>query len=581
MTTTVASSPAARAARTSPPARGARDRAREQAQVVAWVGLVGAAVTVGLWIRHGGLASATGAGGPATAAGQVTALLGTYAVLVQLVLMSRIAWLERAIGLDHLAVWHRWTGFATLWLLVAHVVFTTVGYAQGDRLSLWAQTRDFVSHYPDVLMAWVGFALLVAVAATSVRLARRKLQRQTWYFVHLYAYLAVALAFAHQLAVGTDFSGDRAARIWWIGLYLLVVGAVLWWRVIDPVRLNLRHDLRVHSVKREAPGVVSIQIRGRDLDRIGAEPGQFFLWRFLTPTGWWQAHPFSLSAAPHKNRMRITVKNLGDHSARLQRIRPGARVLAEGPYGTFTAERRTRRRVLLIAGGIGITPLRAMLDAFTPDDDVVLLYRVATESDAVFADELRQFSGVPNRRIHIISGTEIGDDNTDLLGVPLLKKGVPDIATPRLFRLRSARAHRRRGAPALDARRTSPPDPLRTFRAVGATGRWSDHEARGSRTRRDVHRARRARCRSGRRPDSRSRAARRSPSVPARWRRVRPRAIRAQPRRRRRRRRVPRPPVAARRRRIRPRTRRRPRPARPARSTVRPSTTRTERCRSR
>lgn len=433
MTTAVTPKPATPAAPTSPVGRGGRDPVAGPAKLVAWVGFVAAAVTVGLWIRHGGVSSATGPGGLATALGQITALLGTYAVLVQLLLMSRIVWLERAIGFDRLVGWHRWTGFATLWLLLGHVVFTTVGYAQGEHVSLWAQTRDFVSHYPDVLMAWVGFAMFIAVGVTSVRIARRKLQRQTWYFIHLYAYLAIALTFAHQLAVGTDFSSDRAARVWWICLYVAVFGAILWWRLVEPWRLNLRHDLRVHSVKREAPDVVSIQVRGRNLDLIDAQPGQFFLWRFITPTGWFQAHPFSLSAAPRKDRLRITVKVLGDHSARLQRIRPGVRVLAEGPYGTFTAARRTRRRALLIAGGIGITPLRAMLETFGPDDDVVLLYRVATADDAVFGNELAKFAGADNMRIHVIAGNEIGDDNTDLLGVPTLKRGVPDIATRDCF----------------------------------------------------------------------------------------------------------------------------------------------------
>ncbi len=433
MTSAVVSPVAARPDPTVLPGRAARAEALGRAQVVAWVGFVAVAVTIGLWLRHGELASATGPGGFATAVGQLTALLGTLAVLGQLLLMSRIAWLERAIGLDRLAVWHRWNGFATVWMLVAHVVFTTVGYAQGDRVSLWAQTRDFVSHYPDVLMTWVGLVLFFAVAATSVKIARRALQRQTWYFVHLYAYLAVALTFAHQLAVGTDLSNDSAARVWWVGLYVVVFGAILWWRVIVPVRFNLRHDLRVHSVKREAPGIVSILVRGRHLDEIAVQPGQFFLWRFFTPTGWWQAHPFSLSALPTKNRMRITVKNLGDHSGRLQHLRPGVRVLAEGPYGTFTPELQTSRRVLLVAGGIGITPLRAMLDGFGPDDDVVLLYRVATAEEAVFTDELKRLASAPNVRVHVIPGTEIGDDQTDLLGIPLLQKGVPDIATRDCF----------------------------------------------------------------------------------------------------------------------------------------------------
>jgi predicted ferric reductase len=412
---------------------GSRRAAVDRAALVGFAIGVGAIVTIGLWIRHGGVGAATGPGALATAIGQVTALVGTYAILVQILFMSRIAWLERAVGLDHLAVWHRWLGFATVWLVSGHVVFTTIGYARGDQVSLWAQTRDFVSHYPDVLMAWVGFALFLAVAVASVRAARRRVQRETWYFIHLYAYLAVALSFAHQLAVGTDLDGDRAARVWWVGLYLFVFGSILVWRVALPVRLNARHQLRVHSVRHEAPGVVSIRLRGRHLDQLGAEPGQFFLWRFGTAATWWKTHPFSLSAVPERERMRITVKDLGDDSKRLQQLRPGVRVYAEGPYGTFTDARRTRRRVLLVAGGIGVTPLRAMLDGYGPADDVVLLYRVARAEDAVFVDELRRFAQAPNMTIHIIAGTEIGDDRTDLLSIPALRKGVPDIADRECF----------------------------------------------------------------------------------------------------------------------------------------------------
>jgi ferredoxin-NADP reductase len=208
---------------------------------------------------------------------------------------------------------------------------------------------------------------------------------------------------------------------------------MLWWRVLEPLRRNRRHRLRVEGVQHEAPGVASIYLSGRHLDELDARPGQFFLWRFLTPSGWWQAHPFSLSAAPTHRRMRITVKDLGDHSRRWLQVKRGTRVFAEGPYGTFTAERRTQRRVLLIAGGIGITPLRALLDGFGPDDDVVLLYRVERPEDAIFGDELRRFAAAENITIHVIPGTEIGDDRTDLLSVPALQRGVPDIARRECF----------------------------------------------------------------------------------------------------------------------------------------------------
>jgi predicted ferric reductase len=419
------------------PAPGAtgtrRVRARDDVFVVGFAGFVGLVVTVGLWLRHGGVGAATGPGGTLTAIGQVTALVGTYAVLAQLVLMSRLSWIERAIGLDRLAVWHRWVGFTAVWLLSAHVAFTTLGYARGDKISLWHQTRDFLSHYPDVLMAWVGFALFLAIAFTSVRIARRALQRQTWYFIHLYAYLAIALTFAHQLAVGTDFNGDRAARVWWVGLYVVVFGTMLWWRVVVPVRHHLQHALRVERVLKEAPGVASIYVTGQALDRFGAQPGQFFLWRFLTPSGWWQAHPFSLSAAPSRRRFRMTVKDLGDYTHQLQRVKRGTRVMVEGPFGTFTSDRRTNPNVLLVAGGIGITPLRALLDSFGPGDDVVLLFRVERPEDVIFAEELREVDRAEHRTVYVIPGAEIGDDHTDLLSLEALRRFVPDVARRECF----------------------------------------------------------------------------------------------------------------------------------------------------
>ena len=89
--------------------------------------------------------------------------------------------------------------------------------------------------------------------------------------------------------------------------------------------------------------------------------------------------------------------------------------------------------MLLIAGGIGITPLRALLETIPPNDDVMLLYRVERREDTIFEDELRQFAHARNVTIHVIPGAEIGDDRTDLLSVPALRRGVPDIAQRECF----------------------------------------------------------------------------------------------------------------------------------------------------
>jgi predicted ferric reductase len=387
-----------------------------------------AVLVVALWFRHGGLATSSGPGGALIAVGQITGLVGAYSVLLQLVLMARVPVLERYLGFDRLAWWHRWNGFASVTLILTHAVAITLGYAASGQISIVQQVNDFVSHYPDVLMSIVATALLVVVAATSIRAARARLTREAWYFVHVYAYLAVALGFAHQIAVGSDFDADPVARAWWIALYVATASTILVWRVGWPLWFNTRHRLRVAKVASENRETVSVYLEGRALERMTAQAGQFFLWRFLTRDSWWQAHPFSLSAAPDGRSLRITVKGLGDFSSRVRELRPGTHVFAEGPYGAFTAERRTRRRVLLIAGGIGITPLRALLETLPGDPgDITLLYRVEHARDFVFRHELDELARARGVIIHPLAGVEIGDDDTDRLGIPALNAMVPDI----------------------------------------------------------------------------------------------------------------------------------------------------------
>jgi ferredoxin-NADP reductase len=131
-----------------------------------------------------------------------------------------------------------------------------------------------------------------------------------------------------------------------------------------------------------------VVLRGRRLDRLPAAGGQFLQWRFLRRDMWWQAHPYSLSAAPTGHHLRITVKVLGDHSAALRRMRPGTHVAIEGPYGVFTADTRTSDRLLLVGAGVGITPIRALIEELPDEADVVVLLRGSTPEDLVLRDEL-------------------------------------------------------------------------------------------------------------------------------------------------------------------------------------------------
>ncbi|MFF4357935.1 ferric reductase-like transmembrane domain-containing protein [Streptomyces sp. NPDC001604] len=344
----------------------------------------GAAAVVALWWTDTG--SVVGAAGWLTGAGRIAGLLCGYACAVLVGLMARVPLLERRIGSDRVARWHAMAGRYTVCLLVAHIVLILLGYAAQDRASVWHETLTVVLDYPDMLKATAGTVILFAVGITSARAARRRLSYEFWYYVHLLTYLAVFLAFFHQLTLGNEFNGHTAATAAWYALYLGVAALVLWFRLLVPLRLNLRHRLRVESVHKEAPGVYSVVVRGERLDELGARAGQFFRWRFLGEGMGWASTPYSLSATPRQDLMRITVKALGDHSAAVALLRPGTRVWAEGPYGSLTQDRQTAQKSLLIAGGVGITPLRALFE--TLPGEVTLLYRARTAEDLALGGEL-------------------------------------------------------------------------------------------------------------------------------------------------------------------------------------------------
>jgi predicted ferric reductase len=386
----------------------------------------GVALVIAMWWHDTNPASLRTAGDWLTAAGRVTGLVGAYLVLVEVVLMGRLPWLDRWIGMDRLAVWHRLNGEYSIGLLVAHAVLIIWGYALADHTGVPSETRSVLLSYPDVLAATVGLLLLVGVGAASARAARRRLKYQTWYFIHLYTYIAIALSFAHQLATGNDFVTHPLNRALWVAMYLATAGLLIWYRIAVPARNALRQGLRVANVVPEGPGVASLYITGRRLGELNVEAGQFFLWRFLTRDGWWQAHPFSVSAAPNGRWLRITVKSQGDHTTGLQRLRPGVKVIAEGPYGTFTRRRRTRRKVLLIAGGIGITPLRALFEALPAGHgELTLIYREADASEIVFQRELDELAWHRGATIHYVLGHR--RQRSDPLGANRLRALVEDL----------------------------------------------------------------------------------------------------------------------------------------------------------
>jgi predicted ferric reductase len=344
-------------------------------------------------------------GGAATFVGSLTGLVGMYLALVMVLIVARIPALERILGLDGMLGWHRRLAPWPLSLLVAHGLFTTVGYAQAARSGVLKELGTFIRAYPDMLAATVGLALMVVIGIASIRAVRSRLRRETWWVIHLYMYLALALSFAHVIVLGPAFVGHPLIRVLWSALWAATAGTVLAYRFALPILRSVRYRLRVVEVRPEAPGVVSVILSGHHLDRLAVSGGQFFAWRFLTRGLWWQAHPYSLSALPRPPYLRLTVKEVGDHSRALARLRPGTPVAIEGPYGAATVHARRRDKVALVAGGIGITALRSLLEDLPRGANPVVVMRASSEDQLVLRDEVAELVRQRKGTLHELVGS--------------------------------------------------------------------------------------------------------------------------------------------------------------------------------
>lgn len=410
--------------------RGIRPQ-RSPAVPLLLLAAAGAAAVVWLWWHD--TPAVTGTADRLVNAGRITGLLAGYAIALVVAQMARVPALERRVGSDRVARWHAMSGRYALGLTVAHVVLIVYGTALQSHTGLVKETVDVVTGYPEMVKATVGTVLLVVVGLVSAGPVRRRIWYEAWYYLHLTTYAAVYLVFWHQLATGNDFEvGGRYARWAWYALYLAVGLLLLRYRVLAPVRLNLKHRLRVVETVEEAPGVVSVLIGGQRLHRLGAQSGQFFRWRFLAKGMWWSANPYSLSAPPRPDLLRITVKAAGGHSAALAGMRPGTRVWAEGPYGALTAARRRRGKVLLIAGGAGITPLRALFETLPgAGSDITLLYRARRTEDLALWSELQAIADERGARLrYAVNGP---DGARPQITAPALRKMLPDIARHDVF----------------------------------------------------------------------------------------------------------------------------------------------------
>jgi len=364
--------------------------------------------------------------------GRITGLLGEYFLLIQLILIGRIRWFEHLFGFDRLNKVHRWIGFSILLLLIAHPLLLILGNSVANGVSFYSQFGDYLANKEYVLLAFIALAIFIYIIFLSISIVRKKLRYETWYLTHLLTYLAIGLALAHQFGTG-DLREGRSLYYWYI-LNFSIFGIVLLYRFSRPLMLFAIHRFIIQSIIPESHNSWSVYITGKHMKSFKFKPGQYANLNILS-RGMWSSHPFSFSDEFNGEYIRFTIKNSGDFTSKISSINPGTHVIIDGPLGIFVSSMAIRDKYLLIAGGIGITPLLAILKPLVKTGkDVVLLYSAKTEQDLVLKNELDEIQNqAPNFSVDYVLSTPTEGYDFGRIDKEKIIRLVPDFYSREVF----------------------------------------------------------------------------------------------------------------------------------------------------
>jgi predicted ferric reductase len=311
------------------------------------------------------------------------AVVGFTILALQFVITARLSWVEAPFGLDLILIFHRTMALVATALLCVHPLL--VAREEG-----WSLLAGLHVHW----YIWVGrLTLALLLLQVAVSLSRRviRLPYDEWRRLHNPMALAIlTLGFAHSLAAGDDMHGG--GLFVWGAVMAVGIGFWLYSRVARP-RLLLRNPFRVIDVKLEAPSVWTLTLEPRGDRSFHFAPGQFQFLRLHGADVPSEEHPFTIASSPARpGRISLTIKESGNFTAGIGRVRPGDRATVHGPFGRFSHTLHPEEGDLVfVAGGVGITPLMSMLRYMRDRGEprrVLLAYASRRAADVLFTNEL-------------------------------------------------------------------------------------------------------------------------------------------------------------------------------------------------
>jgi predicted ferric reductase len=365
-------------------------------------------------------------------AGDALALLILSLASLQFLLSSRYHWMERPWGLDRLLRLHRRMGPVIGLLVISHPSVLVAALA----LLPNARSSDLFAHFADGAV-WLGALAAGAVGVqlfTTYFVEEMGLTFERWRAVHQGALVVVVAGFLHAWDIGPHFvrpSVVGAIATGWLGV---VLATVAYRKVVKPARLR-RQAYRVVEVRQETHDTWTVCLAPPVGEVFPYLPGQFIFLTLHRRGFRPEEHPFTLSSSPaRRDAITVTPKAIGDFTSTIKETRPGDLAAIDGPYGRFTYLDVADRPLLLISGGVGITPfasyLRHVRDTHAPTD-VLLVDANKASADILFRTELEEIAAsCPNvRLVHVLSSPDPGwEGPRGYVDEAFLREHVPDIA---------------------------------------------------------------------------------------------------------------------------------------------------------
>ena len=388
-------------------------RERLAKAVVAAVPAVLLAVIAGAWVAWRGPGLVPTALSLSGAVGDLLALAGLVGLAAMVTLGVRVPWVEHVLGLDRVYRLHKVLGVGVVAVFASHALLRTLHYSlRHGGVWSWSFLFSLSPRDPALLLGHVALAALIVVVGL-VLLGRHRVPFRFWKSVHLLVYPAVVLGFVHAWIKGAD-ELTEPPNLAVFAVLAAVLLAVFGYRLAYQIGRDRRRTWRVARVERETRDVTSLVLHRPQ----GPGPfarrraGQFALIRVWRQGRWGEPHPFTISAPPSSQDLRFTIKAAGRFTSSVPSLEPGTPVLCEGPYGVFTVDLERERELVMISGGVGITPFLSLIRhvaAAAPDTRITLICGNRTEDDIVAREELTAASrSLQLKVVHVLSQAPSG-----------------------------------------------------------------------------------------------------------------------------------------------------------------------------